>query len=259
MRYPLGNYVFVALSTVLLAACSGGATPKEDPDVKTAQINTRLGMIYLRDGNYEQSLLKLNKAIRQDPNNATAHSTLGLLHLRLGQMEEAEGYFKEAVRLDPKDGSIRNNYGFFLCRQKRLEEAEEQFMLAVQNPLYKSPHTAYANAGLCMLRVPSVAKAEHYFRKALQKNPRFPTALFQMAKITFANQNWLSARGYLQRYAEVAQHNATSLWMSVQVERELGDLNTAASHALLLKAKFPDSDETRQLLEKEKHEWRSRK
>jgi len=88
----------------------------------------------------------------------------------------------------------------------------------------------------------------------LELNPQIPSALIAMSDLSFANGQQLSARAYMQRYTEISQHSARTLWLGVKIERALGDLDTAASYALLLKSNYPDSKETRLLLESES-EW----
>ena len=64
-----------------------------------------------------------------------------------------------------------------------------------------------------------------------------------MAKLSYANGNYLSARAFLQRYLEIANQTPASLWLGIQIEQKLGDKNTLSSYALLLKNNFPDSRE----------------
>jgi type IV pilus assembly protein PilF len=85
--------------------------------------------------------------------------------------------------------------------------------------------------------------AETHFRNALKKNPRVAVALIQMSQISYETASYLSARAYLQRYLEISPHTAKSLWLGIRVERELGDKNVLSSYTLLLKNKFPDSEE----------------
>ena len=85
--------------------------------------------------------------------------------------------------------------------------------------------------------------AESYFRSALENNPKIAVTLIQMAQLSYETPNYLSARAYLQRYLEVSSHTAKSLWLGINIERELGDKNALSSYTLLLKNKFPDSKE----------------
>lgn len=172
-----------------------------------------------------------------------------MLYQRLGDFNKAEKNFKHALSLNNNDSSTLNNYGSFLCQQGRLEEAEKTFLRAVANPLYDSPEIAITNAGLCLYNNQNKVDAEKYFRQALQLNPGVPQALILMCELSYEAPNYLSARGYLQRYQEVARHTAKSLWLGIQIEQELGDEDAVSSYALLLKNSFPDSEQAMKLHE----------
>jgi len=241
------NYGAVTLLTFLLVACGGGEVVKpESTGAKSARINVELGVTYMNQGNNVAAMNRLQKALGQDPGYALAHSSLGVLHARLGNKEEAESNFKVAISLDPSHSSIRNNYGAFLCKQKKYKQAQEQFLQALKNPLYETPEYSYLNAGVCS---PDKIEAEKFFRAALRKNPKFPAALLQMAKLSHELKRNLSARAYIQRLHAVTKPSAASLWISIRVEKALGDFGLMESQALSLKDKYPDSEETRQYLQ----------
>ena len=48
---------------------------------------------------------------------------------------------------------------------------------------------------------------------------------------------------YLQRFAGSGTAQCRILWIAIQIERALGDLDRAASYLLQLKSGFPDSPE----------------
>jgi type IV pilus assembly protein PilF len=256
------HFILVSCISVLLltvSACSGTKNAREINDSKASNINVQLGMAYMKQGNNVRAMEKLKRALEQDPLNPKAHSAIGLLYTSLKQFTEADGHFKKAVKLDPADSQIRNNYGTYLCGIGKIDEAEQEFLYAVKNPLYQTPEYAYTNAGLCMKRKPDMDKAEQYLRKALTLNPKFSVALLQMANLSYEKKRYLSARAYIQRYTEVTRHNASSLWLSIRTEMKLGGDNKVSSQSLLLKSKFPDSEETRLLLEMEENDRKSGK
>ena len=55
------------------------------------------------------------------------------------------------------------------------------------------------------------------------------------------------ARAFLQRYHDVADPGAESLWLGFQVESALGDAEVAGRFRQRLVAAYPASDEVRQL------------
>jgi type IV pilus assembly protein PilF len=215
----------------------------------SAAIYIELAAEYLRQRNLTAALQNARKAVMVDSKEPAAHNMLGLIHQQLGESALAERHFAEAVRLDPKDPYANNAYGSFLCGQQRYQQAMFYFDAAVANPLNPSPWVPLGNAGLCSYEQGEVDRAERYFRRALQSNPKFAPALLRMASISFQQGNYLSARAYLQRYLGVAPHTAETLWLGIRTERQLGDMDQVASYELLLRSKFPDSEQVRQLQE----------
>jgi len=69
-----------------------------------------------------------------------------------------------------------------------------------------------------------------------------------MSQLTYEQENFLSARGYLQRYLSVARHSPRTLSLGIKIEEKLGDENTVASYKMLLKNNFPDSPEAKDIL-----------
>ena len=220
-----------------------------DTNNQLASVNARLGLAYLRNGQVNLAWERLNAALQADPGYATAHNGMGLVYNRLNEPEKAEKHFKRAIALNPLDSSAQTNYGAFLCEQGRIDEGETHFMKAVENPLYDNPAMAYSNAGLCELRADDPSAAQFYFRAALRADPRFPVALMSMAQISFDDQAFMAARGYLQRYEEVRSHTPRSLWLGIRIEEMLGDKDAVSSFAMLLKASYPDAPETQMLRE----------
>ena len=208
-----------------------------------AAANLDLGIEYMKQGAYENALKNLEKAKKADPGYSPIYNVLGLLYQQLGDSKKAEDNFEHALRLNKNDSSTLNNYANYLCQQNRLDEAEKTFLKAAANPLYESPEIAITNAGICLSNNQRDDDAEKYYRQALQLNPRVPQALIKMCEISFKLPNFLAARGYLQRYQEVARHTARSLWLGIQIEQELGDKDAVSSYALQLKNNYPDSQE----------------
>ncbi|MGF1613781.1 MAG: type IV pilus biogenesis/stability protein PilW [Gammaproteobacteria bacterium] len=254
-----GRFVIVALVVTSLAVFGCATTTTDDQPVpqqkvdRLAELHTQLGLGYLREGRYETAWKRLNRALEVEPNYAAAHNAMALLHEQLGKPEEAEAHYRRAIAASPSDSASRNNFGRFLCAHGRPAEAEAEFLKAVANPLYRSPEIAYTNAGLCLTSA-DPAKAEDYLRRALQINPQMPVALLRMASLSLQHGQPRVARAYLQRYLALERQTPESLWIGVQIERLLGDRDTAASYAMFLKNNFPDSNETRWLLESESNQ-----
>ncbi len=247
-------WLSISLFCALQLGCATGSStgPQVGPGGtadQLANINAQLGLGYLGNGQLDLAWERLNAALEADPDYATAHNGMALVYNRLDEPEKAEEHFKRAIALNPSDSAAQTNYGSFLCEHGRIDEGEKYFMKAVENPLYKNLAMAYTNAGTCKLRVDDPLGAEFYFRAALRADPRFPVALMNMAELSFDGGHYMAARAYMQRYEEMSRHDSRSLWLGIRIEDELGDKDAVSSFAMLLKANYPDSPETRKLLE----------
>ena len=245
--------VGLVTTVLLLGACTSNKSrfaeqEKGDP----AEVNTQLAIEYMREGMYQASMEKFKKALKQNPNLQVAHASLAILYERLGENELAEKHYRKAYNLNRKDPQTLNNYGQFLCRDGRLKEADKMFAAAVRDPLYRYPETVYTNAGICAHMRPDPVLADTYFRKALQTNPKYPPALREMVKSSFAEEKYLATRAYLTRLQDVTRLTSEYLWIGVQAENALGDQNAVSSYALVLKNQYPESDETHALIEWER-------
>jgi type IV pilus assembly protein PilF len=212
-----------------------------------ADVYIDLSAAYLRENLVTEAFKNARKAVIVDPRSSNAHYMHALVLQRLGQLESAEESYRRSVELDGRNPVALNAYGSFLCEMKRFDEADGYFRRALDNPLYRTPWVALHNAGWCGEMAGNTTAAERDYRGALQVNPRFAPSLLGMAKISFLSGNYLSTRAYLQRYSEVAAHTAESLWLGVRTENQLGDRDQMASYGLKLRARFPDSEESKYL------------
>lgn len=247
--------LFLLITALLLSACNTTVGPSSEQNIRPSHVtneiaaaNLNLGIAYLKEGKYEDALKKLERAREADPAHPSIYNVLGLLYQQIKDYDKAEKNFKRALSLDDRNSSTLNNYGSFLCQQDRIEEALETYKKAADNPLYQTPELAITNAGLCLYNNKRKNEAKIKFQEALKMNPRIPQALLKMCEFSVDEFNYLSARAYLQRFQQISRHTARSLWLGIQIERELGDKDAVSSYALLLKNSFPDSDEAAALL-----------
>ena len=239
----------LVVSMVLGAGCASTVqrNAEQAREEQTLVTNLQLSAEYLQRGKLKFAKERLDKAIEMAPDDSRVNNMMGLLQWRLGNYERAQRFFRDAVAAKPRNPEAFNNYGVFLCSRGQIDEAEKWFKKALADRLYKTPADANVNAGVCLMRKPAPALAEEYFRTALKFNPKIPVALYQMAKINYDSGKTLAARGLIQRFFEVSDDTPESLFLGTKIERALRNRNQAASYALRLRGKFPDSLEAKQL------------
>ena len=241
-------WLLVLLLPVLTACVTVGGEPPTQNE-KASAINVQLGFGYMQQNNFEQANQKLLKALRQNPKSATAHNAYAILQDRLLEKDVAEKHYKIATELDPGDSLAANNYGTFLCLNGREAESEKYFLLALKNPLYKTPEYAYTNAARCQLRIGEKAKAKTYLRKALALKSDFGNALIEMATLEIDSANFTAAKQYVDRFHLVDRPTARSLWLAIRSELGVDGTNNVEELGQQLESEFPNSDELKSWLE----------
>ncbi len=252
MRHDFGlHWVVPIAGMLLLTACVSGTGPgmqrADTPSARedAARIHTELGQNYLREGKLELALNKLQTALSFDPDYAPAHTVLGALYTQIGKTAKAEAEYRRAAQIKPKDGDTNNNLGVFLCREGKTQEGMLYLQRAVDDPFYKTPVTAWTNAGICQITAGQYKAAEAKLDKALHIDPQYPEALYQMAKALHLEGDDFRASAYVQRYQAVGKPDPRVLKLGYVVEARLGNLDIARDYARQLHSKFPDSKQAR--------------
>ena len=219
----------------------------ETDELSRARVHTELAAGYLELGNYAVALQEAGEALKADPNFAAAFSVLGLVYMELRDDRAAEANFQRALRINPQDSDINNNFGWFLCQRKREQESIKYFLAALRNPLYQTPDKSWVNAGICTRQTGDIAGADDYFQKALKVRPGQPQALLQLADMAYRRKSYPEAKSYLTRISRDVESTPELLWLSLRVERAVGDRNAEQSLAFQLRKNFPESREARAL------------
>ena len=220
---------------------------KQDEKLDAAQIQTQLGAALMQQGNMKEALDHLQKAIGFDDKYVPAHTMLAILYEHTNQIPQAEREYRVALSVDPKDGGANNNLGYFLCHHGQGKEGMEYLKRALADPYYGTPAKANVNAGACLADMGDRGDAETYLRKALEIDPKDADALYEMARLQYANGDAFRARGFLQRFEAQGQATPDSLLLGYQIETRLGDADAARNYANRLSTQFPDSEQVRTL------------
>lgn len=88
------------------------------------QLEERLGVALLRDGQAERALPYLEQAVRRNPTFGTGHRNLAAALMDLGRRGRALSEFRQAVELDPKNFDVRLEFGQVLLEFRNFREAE---------------------------------------------------------------------------------------------------------------------------------------
>ena len=90
------------------------------------------GVNLIRDGHFDQALIRLEEAHRLAPRNATIENLLGITETQLSHPDKAALHYRNAIRLDPSQAAPHRNLGFNLLTAKQYGAAEPELRAALR-------------------------------------------------------------------------------------------------------------------------------
>ncbi|MEE4295415.1 MAG: type IV pilus biogenesis/stability protein PilW [Wenzhouxiangella sp.] len=248
---------FVLAAAVVLGGCATTASQSEPfsgregmdrvSPIRAAEVNTRLGIGYMERDQLQLAIEKLQTALEFDPQHTPAHLTLALIYDRLGRSAAAGEHYRRASELAPNDGPTQNAFAVYLCQRGDFPAADRHFRRAMEDAFYNTPELAYGNAGACARRAGELEKAEEYLRQALDLDPNYPDALFQLSELKLEAGDPFRARAFLQRLESVSAADPAALVLGYNIESELNNAALADRYASRLEQLFPESSQARAL------------
>ncbi len=243
------------LMTMALAGCVSQTTIEtKTPDQQTAmaggldraQIHTQRAAEYYRLGNLPVALEAAQQAVAANRSYAPAYNMLGIVYMGLGEDAKAQEAYEQALRIAPADSETLNNYGWFLCQTQSPAKGMPYFEQALKNPVYATPERAHYNSGVCARRIGDMAKAERQFTDALQRQPLFSPALYELAEIRFAQGAVKDAEFLLGRHNQLVQApSVEALYLGARIAHLQKDRSAEISYIQQLRRRFPDAAQTR--------------
>jgi tetratricopeptide (TPR) repeat protein len=154
-----------------------------------ARAHMERGIAAWKAGRLDEAIKEHEEAVRLQPSLAQAHANLIILYgheKNAAATAAAESHYRTVVSLNSNLGEAHYNYGVLLMEAgaSRQDEAIEAF----KNAIAVNPHNAPAhnNLGLLMEMRQDVAGAEQEYRLAVQDDPTFRFARFNLGRALVA-------------------------------------------------------------------------
>jgi type IV pilus assembly protein PilF len=234
---------------LLLGGCSSTPSHKTTKAHDAAAYNVQLGIAYMNQGDLARAKEKLDRALSQDADSADVHSARAMLFERMSDTAHADGEFRTALHLAPHDPKVVNNYAVYLCQSGRNDEGVKRFLEVAHNALYPAPEAAYTNAGVCLRAVKRDDEARLDFARALQLQPNYAEAAFQLATLQFQHGELAPARASIDGFIGSFPETPDLLLLGVRVAHAQGDRIAEQRYARKLQLDFPGTDQARALAE----------
>lgn len=169
---------------------------------KDADAYYNLGIYYYQNGEINNCIDPLHKALEIKPNDEDANLLIGSAFLQLGKLPEAEKAFLKTLSINPKNIDANNNLSLVYFNQKRNDDA----IARLQDNLRNDPDNLETlnNLGLIYTKLGKIPDAINQYRRLLKINPRHAPTYNRLAFLFFQQQAYddvirmyKQAKGYI--------------------------------------------------------------
>jgi tetratricopeptide (TPR) repeat protein len=162
-------------------------------------------------GRYEDARPIAERAVSLDSNSAEIQNSLGEILLKQGRLQQASSCFDKALKLKPDFVDATINLATTHKESGDIDRASQIFeALADQFP--KNPEPLF-NLGVLEEQLGNASAAAGYFRDAIQRDPQFAKAYYQLAQLKGLTEDKL---------------------LLPEIERQLRDKNLPSNDRMLL-------------------------
>ena len=143
-----------------------------DVEPDNVELLNAMGFALFQQGESAAAIVPLERAVALDRNHWKAHNNMALAAIDLGELELAEAHYLASLAIEPQ-AAIYNDLGVVLERQGLPEDATEAYRKALElDPRFDS---ARFNLGASLVRAGEFAEAETHLRTALATSPNTQT------------------------------------------------------------------------------------
>jgi uncharacterized protein (TIGR02466 family) len=155
-----------------------------------------LGMIALKNKEFDKAKIFSQKAIKINPTFAEAHHNLGESFKNLGETEKAIVSYKAAITRKPNLFASYNNLGNLLKEKGENKKAVEYFLSAIKiNP---KSFESYNNLGIVYKLLKDYTRAIECFKNSIEINTQFYMAHYNLGKMYKEMKKYEDAIKYLK-------------------------------------------------------------
>jgi len=178
----LGN-ILAALSRVEEAVTSFRAALQLDPNYVDCLINLADALTYR--GQLQGAIAAANRAVQLSPRVSKAHNCLAHVLLKQSRHEDARIHFLQAISLQPGYVDALIGLSSALKETGDHEGANQALLDAIR--LNDNSAPAHNSYGVFLEQKGNAKEAAVHFRRAIESEPRFANAYYQLAQLKGAS------------------------------------------------------------------------
>jgi len=225
MIVPTRYQVLVALAALLMT----GASQDDEVINRALTMFNRAKQLH-SEGRLDEAIAEYKGASKLDPENPWIFNALGLAQTEARDFKEAEKTFRQALKLNAELTDIHNNLGVLYSEMGQKEKAFEEFTTVVRNPSYPTPEKALFNMGALYFREQNYELALMYYRRAVEKSPKFAMGYRGLGEVHLALDEPEMAFDNFGRALELSPNDLPSLYEMARIYDQKGDTEKALEY-----------------------------
>jgi tetratricopeptide (TPR) repeat protein len=202
--------------------------------------------VQLRKNDASGAIDSLQSALRNDPENATAHYHLGNAFAQQHNEGRAESEWREAVRIHPDLTEAQRSLAALELRRGDVDA----ILQTAQQIITAQPYSAdgFILKGIAELTRQKYSDAQQDAQEAMQRAPQSPAPLVQMGNIQLVQKHYSEAEKFYQQALDKDPSSAEGLsgLMNTYFAQKQSDKAIAAANAQI--AKSPNTSDFYDLL-----------
>ena len=199
------------------------------------QINRALNMFNTAkrlhmEGRLDEAIREYAAAAELDEENPWILNALGLAMTEARDFKGAEKAFRNALRLNSELTDVHNNLGVLYSEMGQKEKAFEEFTNVVRNPSYPSPEKPLYNMGALYFRDQNYELALMYYRRAIEKRPKFAMGYRGLGEVHLAMGEPELAFENFEKALEQDPDDLPSLYELARLYDQKGEVDKAREY-----------------------------
>ncbi len=176
-------YALLSLGVVFIcySCATTGSKGTDFPKGNPKKLQT-IGENYLAAGKYALALKYFHAAEKAGSKRPDLFYDIAIAYKGRGFTDKAFEYLKKALAINQNYSAAHNALGALLAEQGRLDEAEREFKIALNDPLYETPHYAAYNLANIYYRQGKYREAKVYYEQAIELAPAYAPAHFELGR-----------------------------------------------------------------------------
>jgi len=241
----VGSLILCALLAGCITEKTGYEPPEPNPS-KASETYLKLGVAYMQRGRYDLAESKLQDSIAAKP-NADAYNALALLYEHEHDNALVEETYKMLIATFPDYARGYSNYNIFLCKYNRVDQIS-QLAEKMANLGRDMAAVGQIAAGDCAYSKGKLEEAATSYRQALVFEPYSAGALLPLAEIDLKKGFASEAKEKIDMVHNYIGYSARSVYLAILAYRELGNLIDERKMIQVLRSRYPNTPEARNIL-----------